>query len=169
MMTMNKNKEQSLNKHLELTPEAEIRRLNAVIEQKNKTIEAFKKYDAERKAYYRHFEANYKLMEEEFNQFVEKVRVDANDDTARQISKMFTSFKNGKYGEKYCVLEGLMRSALVKVVPLEDKVHKLLESEPVMLAWCDKSELRIMVDKIYQQFEKIKEVLSNGVCSKGKG
>lgn len=31
-------KEQSLNKHLVLTPEAEIRRLNAVIEQKNKIM-----------------------------------------------------------------------------------------------------------------------------------
>lgn len=169
MKTMNKNKEQSLNRHLELTPEAEIRRLNAVIEQKNKTIEAFKKYDAERKAYYRHFEANYKLMEEEFNQFVEKVRVDANDDTARQISKMFTSFRKSKYGEKYCELNGKMRSALARISQLEYKVHKLLDSEPVMLAWCDKNKYRIMVEKIDRQFAKIKEVLSNEDSSKGKG
>lgn len=41
-----------MNKELELTPEMEIKRLKAVIDEKNKCIEAFKKYDAERKAYY---------------------------------------------------------------------------------------------------------------------
>ena len=161
-------KEQSLNKHLVLTPEAEIRRLNAVIEQKNKAIEAFKKYDAERKAYYRHFEANYRLIEEEFNQFVEKVRVDANGDTARQINNMFVSFRKGNYGVKYCEIEGRMRAALSKIEKLEDKVRELLESEPVMLAWCDKSKYKIMVETIYERFRKVKEVMGDEDNSKGK-
>lgn len=162
-------KEQSLNKHLVLTPEAEIRRLNAVIEQKNKAIEAFKKYDAGRKEYYRHFEANYKLMEEEFNQFVEKVRVDANGDTARQISNMFVSFRNGGYGVKYCEIEGRMRAALSKIEKLEGKVRELLESEPVMLAWCNKSKYKIMVETIYERFRKVKEVMGDVGDTKGKG
>lgn len=144
---MSKNKETSLNKGLVLTPEMEIRRLKAVIEQKNECISAFKEYDAERKRYYSAFMAKYRLMEE-FEQFVEKVQKDANGDTARQISNMFVSFRNGNYGVRYNETEGRMRSALTKIDKLEGKVHELLESEPVMLAWCDKSKYRVMVETI---------------------
>lgn len=165
---MGKNKEASLNKDLVLTPEMEIRRLKAVIEQKNECISAFKEYDAERKRYYSDFMARYRLMEEEFCQFVEKVRKDANGDTARQISNMFVSFRNGNYGVKYNEIEGRMRSALAKVCKLEDKVHELLESEPVMLAWCDKSKYRVMVETIYGRFRKVKEIMGYGDDTKGK-
>ncbi len=61
------------NLHLELTPQAEIRRLRKVIDEKNDLIARFKKYDEERKAYYRRFEQNYEMMEERFDEFLEAI------------------------------------------------------------------------------------------------
>ena len=62
-------KSMALNKDLELTERAEIARLRKVIEEKNRAIEGFKKYDDDRKRYYARFEENYKIMEERFNEF----------------------------------------------------------------------------------------------------
>jgi hypothetical protein len=57
------------NKNLELTDKQEIERLKKIIDEKNTAINGFKKYDAERKAYYERFEENYRLMEERFTEF----------------------------------------------------------------------------------------------------
>lgn len=56
-----------MNKELELTPEMEIKRLKAVIEEKNKCIEAFKRYDAERKVYYSSLEKECKYADSKYN------------------------------------------------------------------------------------------------------
>lgn len=54
------------NKNLQLTLSSECKRLRKVIEEKDALIAKFKKYDEERKTYYRRFEQNYALMEERF-------------------------------------------------------------------------------------------------------
>ena len=57
------------NLNIPLTDRQEIVRLSKVVEDKNRTIEEFKKYDAKRKAYYERLEENYRMMEERFNEF----------------------------------------------------------------------------------------------------
>ena len=76
------------NLHLELTPQNEIRRLRKVIEEKNDCIAKFKKYDEERKSYYRRFEQNYEMMEERFNEFLEAINdCDEIDDGTKEFYK----------------------------------------------------------------------------------
>ncbi len=76
------------NLHLELTQKAEIKRLKGVIKEKDRAITAFKKYDEERKAYYHHFEQNYEMMEERFNEFLEAINdCDEIDDGTKEFYK----------------------------------------------------------------------------------
>lgn len=76
------------NLHLELTQKAEIKRLKGVIKEKDMAITAFKKYDEERKAYYHHFEQNYEMMEERFNEFLEAINdCDEIDDGTKEFYK----------------------------------------------------------------------------------
>lgn len=76
------------NLHLELTPQTEIRRLRKVIEEKNDCIAKFKKYDEERKSYYRRFEQNYEMMEERFNEFIDAINeCDEIDDGTKDFYK----------------------------------------------------------------------------------
>lgn len=67
------NKPYIPNLHLELTPQAEIRRLLKIINEKNDCIASFKKYDEERKTYYRRFEQNYEMMKERFNELLDAI------------------------------------------------------------------------------------------------
>ena len=67
-----------LNKDLELTDEQEIIRLNKVIDEKNRAISEYKKYDKKRNEYYERLEENYRIMEERFNEF--NAALDACDD-----------------------------------------------------------------------------------------
>ena len=46
------------NRNLQLTLSGEVKRLRKVIEEKDALITKFKKYDEERKSYYRRFEQN---------------------------------------------------------------------------------------------------------------
>lgn len=62
-----------LNRDLQFTPLCEIKRLRKVIEEKDALIAKFKKYDEERKSYYRRFEQNYQMMEEKFGDFLEAI------------------------------------------------------------------------------------------------
>ena len=61
------------NRNLQLTLSGEVKRLRKVIEEKDALITKFKKYDEERKSYYRRFEQNYEMMEERFNEFLEAI------------------------------------------------------------------------------------------------
>ena len=70
---MDKDCGYSPNRDLELTPQAEIVRLRKVIDEKNALIAKFKRYDEERKSYYRRFEQNYQMMEERFNELLDTI------------------------------------------------------------------------------------------------
>lgn len=61
------------NRNLQLTLSGEVKRLRKVIEEKDALITKFKKYDEERKAYYRRFEQNYEMMEKRFDEFLEAI------------------------------------------------------------------------------------------------
>ena len=91
-----------------------MKRLRIVVEEKNKAIEAFKKYDEERKAYYEKFEQNYAMMEEQYNQFLEDVGEELGDDVRKGVEKMW---KSGlKMKQKYeKALNELKRVAKINV------------------------------------------------------
>lgn len=80
-----------LNRDMELTPMAEIRRLRKVIEEKNNAIAEFKKYDRKRKEYYSRFETNYAMMEEQFGNFLECVRDEEGWRTAQMVKAALAS------------------------------------------------------------------------------
>ena len=61
------------NRNFQLTLSGEVKRLRKVIEEKDALITKFKKYDEERKAYYRRFEQNYEMMEKRFDEFLEAI------------------------------------------------------------------------------------------------
>ena len=82
---------QLTNYGLKLSKEQELKRLRIVLEEKNKCIEAFKKYDEERKEYYAKFEQNYAMMEEQYNQFLEDVGEELGDDVRKGVEKMWKS------------------------------------------------------------------------------
>ena len=76
------------NRNLQLTLSGEVKRLLKVIEEKNECIAKFKRYDEERKAYYRRFEQNYEMMEERFNEFLEAINdCDEIDDGSKEFYK----------------------------------------------------------------------------------
>lgn len=66
-------KHKLLNHDLQLTPQSEIVRLRKVIEEKDALIAKFKRYDEDRKTYYRRFEQNYAMMEERFAEFMDAI------------------------------------------------------------------------------------------------
>lgn len=61
------------NLNLQLTLSSEVNRLRKVIEEKDELISKFKRYDEERKSYYRRFEQNYEIMEERFNELLDAI------------------------------------------------------------------------------------------------
>lgn len=156
---MKKERTYNGNLYLPLTPEAEVKRLKAVVEEKNKCIAAFKKYDAERKDYYSRFEANYKLMEEEFDKFIETVGTDTNKTVERQVACLLKNWRSTKYGKKYNIVEGKLKSASLKLDKLEKKMRNFLTSGTYILTWVNREEYQENVDEILADIEKIKEVL----------
>ena len=76
------------NRNFQLTLSGEVKRLRKVIEEKDALITKFKKYDEERKAYYRRFEQNYEMMEKRFNEFLEAINdCDEIDDGSKEFYK----------------------------------------------------------------------------------
>ena len=54
----------------------------------NEAVELVKKYDEERKSYYRRFEQNYEMMEERFNEFIDAINeCDEIDDGTKDFYK----------------------------------------------------------------------------------
>lgn len=105
---------QLTNYGLKLSKEQELKRLRIVLEEKNKCIEAFKKYDQERKEYYAKFEQNYAMMEEQYNQFLEDVAEELGDDVRKGVEKMWKSVLKMK--QKYeKALSELRRVAKIDV------------------------------------------------------
>lgn len=84
------------NLHLELTPQAEIRRLRKVIDEKNDCIAKFKKYDEERKAYYHRFEQNYEMMEEQYNEWRELIDEECGKGSAKKFDKLKKEYQEKK-------------------------------------------------------------------------
>ena len=78
-----------LNSGMQLTMGAELKRLRKVIEEKNRCIDAFKKYDEERKAYYAKFSENYAMMCEQYEQWLEDIGEELGDDVRKSIDKTF--------------------------------------------------------------------------------
>ena len=76
------------NRNFQLTLSGEVKRLRKVIEEKDALITKFKKYDEERKAYYRRFEQNYEMMEKRFDEFLEAINdCDDIDDGTKGFDK----------------------------------------------------------------------------------
>lgn len=150
-------KEHVCNKDLVLTPEQEIRRLRKIIEEKNRCIEGFKKYDAERKVYYSRFMANYKLIEEEFERFVTAVGAETNATVERQVSCLLKNWRGSKYGEKYNHAMGKIESAIVKFEKLEKQLDSLL-----FVPSTNREEYKGIVDSIFLTIKKIKKTLKDG-------
>lgn len=85
-----------LNEDLELTPQAEIRQLKRVIAEKDRTIKAFREYDRKRSEEYNRMVENYKLMEEQFEQFCEDIREfdEIDTKTASDFIELFHRYYN---------------------------------------------------------------------------
>ena len=85
----------------EFVPDTEIRRLRAVIAEKDALIEKFKAYDAERKAYYEGIVRDYNDMKQycnEFNDALKKVCSDNDFDKSdlkrcKKLFKQWVSYK----------------------------------------------------------------------------
>ena len=84
------------NLHLELTQKAEIKRLKGVIKEKDGAITAFKKYDEERKAYYHHFEQNYEMMEEQYNEWRSFIDDELGEKTVKKFEKLKKEYQEKK-------------------------------------------------------------------------
>lgn len=115
-----------LNKDLELTDKAEIERLKKVIDEKNKTIKGFKKYDEERKRYYARFEENYKMMEERFNEFNSAVEecegLECN--TKRYFEAVVQKIYNRRVNDD--IEGGALMGVLTRLTKINDHLEKLV-------------------------------------------
>jgi hypothetical protein len=153
-----------LNKDLQLTPESEIKRLNKVIAEKNRCIEAFKKYDAERKEYYSSLEAKYKYMEDEFNRFVKAVDEDCNHTTAKQVSGLLTNFRQFSYGARFNKLQGQIESARVNFAKLKEAFERFVSSESFIYldSRIEKSTMNFF-GITRQKFDRLEKILEKKV------
>lgn len=114
-----------LNEDLELTPQAEIRHLKRVIDEKNKAIEAFKAYDAKRSEEYNRMVENYNMMQEQFDQFCDDVREFEEIDrrTANDFIKLFHRYYNKMRSQD--MLNNVLNDLKAKLNGLEGTVSKL--------------------------------------------
>ena len=152
-----------LNKDLQLTPESEIKRLNKVIAEKNRCIEAFKKYDAERKEYYSSLEAKYKYMEDEFNRFIKAVDEDCNHTTAKQVSGLLTNFRQFSYGARFNKLQGQIESARVNFAKLKEAFERFVSSESFILSFTNREEYDELFGITRQKFDRLEKILEKKV------
>lgn len=145
-----------LNTHLELTPEAEIKRLNKVIEEKNRAIAGFKKYDADRKVYYERLEENYKMMEERFNEFnsiVEKC-----DDVEPNSKAFIEKVVSRLY--KHRVNDDIEGGALTGVQTRLTKMDSHLATIASLASLVDNQEVR---DNIIKEVRALQQIRGNAI------
>lgn len=152
-----------LNKDLELTSASEIKRLNKIIEEKNRCIASFKKYDAKRKEYYSILEAKYKYMEDEFDRFVKAVDEDCNHTTAEQVSGLLTNFRQFSYGARFNMLQGQVESARVNLAKLRESFEKYVSSETFILSFTNRKEYDKLLENTRQKFDKLEKILEKEI------
>ena len=113
------------NRNFQLTLSGEVKRLRKVIEEKDALITKFKKYDEERKAYYRRFEQNYEMMEKRFDEFLEAINDcdDIDDGTKGFYKEVVMRLYRGKVTidkEK-----SVLQSSQSKLLKLQDCFNNL--------------------------------------------
>lgn len=102
-----------LNSGLQLTMGAELKRLRKVVEEKNRCIDAFKKYDEERKAYYAQFAENYDMMLEQYEQWLDDIGEELGDDVRRGVDKTFKEgLKRQRRAQKLSEAVSIVEQAL---------------------------------------------------------
>lgn len=145
-----------INEELELTDQAEIVRLKKVIEEKNRTISEFRKYDDERKKYYARFEENYKLMEERFEEFNNVVEAcdDLDFNTKQYIQRVVQRINNRRVNDD--IEGGALNGMLTRLA----KLHEHLERLVCMASLIDDKELR---SEIIGEIHTTQTVRSNAV------
>lgn len=113
------------NRNLQLTLSGEVRRLNKVIEEKNECIAKFKRYDEERKAYYRRFEQNYQMMEERFNEFMDAINDcgDIDEGTKEFYNEVVKRLYKGKVNSDKN--KSIFQKALSELNKLQDSINNM--------------------------------------------
>lgn len=76
------------NLDLELTPQAEIKRLRKVIDEKNELIAKFKAYDAKRTEEFHRLQQNMAVMEEQYNEWREEVSADCGEYAIKGLERL---------------------------------------------------------------------------------
>ena len=145
-----------LNTHLELTPESEIKRLNKVIEEKNRAIAGFKKYDADRKVYYERLEENYKIMEERFNEF--NAIVEKCDDVEPNSKAFIEKVVRRLY--KHRVNDDIEGGALSGVQTRLTKMDSHLTTIASLASLVDNQEVR---DNIIKEVRALQQMRGNAI------
>jgi len=113
------------NRNLQLTLSGEVKRLHKVIEEKNECIAKFKRYDEERKAYYRRFEQNYEMMEERFNEFIDAINEcdEIDDGTKGFYKEVIMRLYRGKFATDK--EKSVLQTSLSQLMKLQECFNKL--------------------------------------------
>ncbi len=113
------------NLHLELTSKEEIKRLNKVIKEKDEAIQSFKRYDEERKSFYRRFEQNYQMMEERFNEFMDAINDcgDIDEGTKEFYNEVVKRLYKGKVNSDKN--KSIFQKALSELNKLQDSINNM--------------------------------------------
>lgn len=149
------------NRNLQLTQVAEIKRLRKVIEEKDKLIDKFKRYDEERKSYCHRLEQNYEMMEERFNELADAVNdcEDIDDGTKEFYKEVIMRLYRGKVAQDK--EKSVLQTSLTQLSKLQEIINNL---EFVMMGVGNSqkkaellSELRklqVRYDNILSSFQK---------------
>ena len=149
------------NLRLQLTDKAEIKRLKKVVEEKNKQIEKFKKYDEERKTYCHRLEQNYALMEERFNELADAVNEceDIDDGTKEFYREVIMRLYRGKVSQDK--EKSVLQTSFSQLSKLQDTINNL---EFIMMGvgnaqkkaelLNELSKLQVRYDNILTSFQK---------------
>ena len=149
------------NRNLQLTQVAEIKRLRKVIEEKDKLIDKFKRYDEERKSYCHRLEQNYEMMEERFNELADAVNdcEDIDDGTKEFYKEVIMRLYRGKVAQDK--EKSVLQTSLTQLSKLQEIINNL---EFVMMGvgnaqkkaelLSELRKLQVRYDNILSSFQK---------------
>lgn len=126
-----------------LTDKQEIIRLKKVIDEKNKAIEGFKKYDADRKKYYARMEENYKIMEERFseiNNAIDKCE-DLDSSSKEYYHRLVSNINVWKYNND------VERTALGGIMTRLDKFKQHIVNLESLVSMIDDNDIKKQIRK----------------------
>ena len=91
------------NLYMELTAKAEIKRLNAVIKEKDELIAKFKAYDRERTVYCDRLKQDYDMMEKQYNEWRKVIDEENGKASSRKFNKLCRDYAERKQHALFCI------------------------------------------------------------------